>query len=206
MQVAVVEQTLGGTYRAPGEAACLCGMIDLLGRQAGDEVSDETIDDVGCACRDDSLVLVFGVLEITGHAEAVEQVRQVPDEPRVEPTADQRADICAVLGAELGAGCDAGGVMATCLSSQDLASVDVVGDCRLGRQGTCLVYRHIDILSLPCDGSMNQSRHDAHVSEVTARVPGVATARSDRRRIRHIRLVIAAGGHLATSRHVEQIA
>ena len=95
--------------------------------------------------------------------------------------------------------------MATCLSSQDLSPVDVVCDCRLGRQGTCLVYGYVDILPLPRDRSVNQSGHDAHVSEVTAHMPGVAATRSDGRRIRHVRLVIAAGGHLATRRHVEQI-
>ena len=58
----------------------------------------------------------------------------------------------------------------------------------------------------PDDRSVDQSRHDGHVSEMTAHVPGVAATRRDGRRIRHVHLVIAAGGHLATRRHVEQVA
>src|SRR6266851_1243702 len=73
----------------------------------------------------------------------------LPDVSGVEPAPDQRADIAAVLGAELGARRRSGGMMATGLAPQHLSSVDVVGDCRLGRQRASLVDRRIDILALP---------------------------------------------------------
>ena len=38
VQMRIVEQRLRGTHRPPGEAALLGGMVNLLGRQAGDEV------------------------------------------------------------------------------------------------------------------------------------------------------------------------
>ena len=96
--------------------------------------------------------------------------------------------------------------MAACLASQHLAAVDVVGDRRLGRQRAGLVDRRVDILPLPGNRSVDQRGHDGHVGEMTAHVPGVAAAGRDRRRIRHVRLVIAAGGHLAARRHVQQVA
>ena len=97
-------------------------------------------------------------------------------------------------------------MMAAGLTPQHLSAIDVVGDCRLGRQRTRLVDRRVDILPLPRDRSVDQRRHDRHVGEMTAHVPGVAATGSDRRRIRHVRLVIAAGGHLAARRHVQQVA
>ena len=97
-------------------------------------------------------------------------------------------------------------MMAARLASQHLSPVDVVGDCRLGRQRTGLVDRRIDILPLPRDRSVDQRGHDGHVGEMTAHVPGIAATGSDGRRIRHVRLVIAAGGHLAARRHVQQVA
>ncbi len=206
VQVSVLEQRLRGTHRAPGEAAFLRGVVDFLGRQAGNEAGDEIVDDVGRVRRDDRLVLVLGVLQIAGHAVAVQQFRQVLDEPGVQPASHQRADIDAVLGAELGARRGASRMMAARLTLQHLAAVNVVGDRRLGRQRTRLVYRRIDILPAPGDGSVHQCCHDGHVGEVTTHMPGVAATGRDRRRIRHIRLVIAAGGHLAARRHVQQVA
>ena len=62
MQVEVVEERLGRTHRPPGEAAFLGGMVNLLRRQARDEVGDEVIDDVRRVRGDDRRVLVFGSL------------------------------------------------------------------------------------------------------------------------------------------------
>ncbi len=62
------------------------------------------------------------------------------------------------------------------------------------------------MLPLPGNRPVNQSGHDGHVGKVAAHVPGIAAAGSDRRRVRHIGLVIAAGGHLAARRHVQQVA
>jgi len=97
-------------------------------------------------------------------------------------------------------------MMATGLTPHHLAPVDVVGDCGLGRQGTSLVDRRVDVLPLPGNRAVDQCGHDGHVSEMAAHVPGIAAAGSDRRRIGHVGLVIAAGGHLAAGRHMEQIA
>ena len=41
---------------------------------------------------------------------------------------------------------------------------------------------------------------------MAAHVPGIAAARRDRRRVRHVRLVIAGRRHFATRRHVQQVA
>src|SRR6266404_8884610 len=149
MQVDVVKELLRSTHRPPGKAASLGGMVNLLGRQAGNEVGDEIIDYVRCARRNDCRVLVFGVREITSHAVAAQQVCQLPDEFRVQPSRYQRTDVGAVLGAELGTGRRTGCMMATCLTSYHLAPVDVVGDCRLGGKGASLVDRRVDILPLP---------------------------------------------------------
>ena len=105
----------------------------------------------------DRRVLVFGVPEIAGHPIGVQQVRQLADIFGVEPTCDQRADIIAILGAELGARCRVGGMMAARLALQHLSPVNVVGDCRLGRQRAGLVDRRIDILALPGDCAIDES-------------------------------------------------
>ena len=72
----VVEQLLRRADRAPGEAAFLGAVIDLLGRQAGDKTGDQIVDDVRRVGGDDRLVLVFRVAEIAGHAVGVEQIGQ----------------------------------------------------------------------------------------------------------------------------------
>src|SRR5262245_11474561 len=46
VQMTIVEQRLRRTHRSPGEAALLGGMVNLLGRQAGNEVRNEIVDDV----------------------------------------------------------------------------------------------------------------------------------------------------------------
>jgi hypothetical protein len=76
MQVGVIEESLRGSHRAPGEAAFLGSVVDLLCRQAGNEIGDEIIDDVRCVRCNDCL---FRILEIAGHAVGVQQLCQVPD-------------------------------------------------------------------------------------------------------------------------------
>jgi hypothetical protein len=97
-------------------------------------------------------------------------------------------------------------MMAAGLAPEHLAAIDVIRDRRLGRQRTSFVDRRIDILPAPIDRPVHQRRHDRHVGEMTAHVPGVAAARSDRRAIGCIGFVIAAGGHFAACRHVQEIA
>ena len=80
------EEILRRANRAPGEAALLGGVVDLLRRQAGDKVGDQIVNNVRRGRRDYRRVLVFGVPEIAGHAVAVEQVSQLPDISRIEPT------------------------------------------------------------------------------------------------------------------------
>src|ERR1700722_8490109 len=123
MQMWVLEKHLRGSHRPPGEAPLLGSVVDLLCRPAGYKFGDEIIDYMRCIRRDDRLVLVFGVHQITGHAVAVQQLCQVFDEFRVQPTAHKRTDVPTVLGTELGTGCGTGSVMATCLSSQHLAAI-----------------------------------------------------------------------------------
>ena len=59
MQVGVADELLRGTHRPPGEAAFLGSVVNLLCRQAGNEVGDEVIDNVRCIRRDGRRVLVF---------------------------------------------------------------------------------------------------------------------------------------------------
>ena len=148
-QMGIVEEVLRRAHRTPGEAAFLGGVIDFLRRQPGDEIRDHIIDDVRGVRRDDRRVLVFRVLQVAGHAVAVEQVCQFAKVFRVEPTRHQRADIAAVLGAELGARGRSGGMVATGLAAQHLSAIDVVGDRRLGCQCAGLVDRGVDILASP---------------------------------------------------------
>ena len=46
VQVRVVEELLRRADRAPSKAAFLCAVVNLLGRQGGDKVGDEIVDDV----------------------------------------------------------------------------------------------------------------------------------------------------------------
>ena len=103
LQMGIVKQRLRRTHRPPGKPALLGRVINFLRRQAGDEVGEQIVDDMRRVRRDDRRVLIFGVLEIAGHAVTVHQVREVPDVARVQPAGDQRGDVAAVLGAELGA-------------------------------------------------------------------------------------------------------
>src|SRR4029453_11943600 len=105
VEVWVVEELLGSSHRAPGKPAFLRGVVNLLGRQTGDEAADEIVDDVRRIRGDDRRVLVFWVPEIARHAVAVQEVGQLSDVFRVEAAAYQRADIFAVLGTELSARC-----------------------------------------------------------------------------------------------------
>src|SRR6202023_2632851 len=128
------------------------------------------------------------------------------DEFRIQPPRHQRADIGAVLGTELGTGRRSGCVMATCLTSNNLAPVDVVRDCRFGRQRTSLVDRRIDILPLPGNRPVDQRGHYGHVCKMAAYVPSVTATGSDGRRVWHVCLVIATGGHLTARCHVKKVA
>src|SRR5262245_32092958 len=96
-------------------------------------------------------------------------------------------------------------MVASCLASYYLMPVDVVGDCSLGGESTGLVDRDIDILPSPSHRAVDQGSHDGDVGVVTAHVPGIAPTGGNRRGVRRVRLIIAAGGHLATRRHVQQI-
>ena len=53
MQMGIVQQRLRRAHRTPGEAALLGGVVNLLRRQAGDEVGEQIVDDVRCVRRDD---------------------------------------------------------------------------------------------------------------------------------------------------------
>src|SRR5713226_5701986 len=55
-EVGVVKERLRRTHRPPGEAAFLGSVVDLLCRQAGNEVGDEIIDYVRCVRRNDRRV------------------------------------------------------------------------------------------------------------------------------------------------------
>ncbi len=112
MQVGVVEELLRGAHCPPGEAAFLRSVVNLLCRQAGNEIGDEIIDDVRRVRRNDGGVLVLGVLQIARLAVAVQQVCQILDVSGVEPARHQRANVRAVLGTELGAGRRSGRMMA----------------------------------------------------------------------------------------------
>ena len=147
VQMRVVEQRLGRADGPPGEAALLRGVIHLLRRQAGDEIGDQLVDDMRGVGRDHRRVLIFRVLQIAGHPIAVQQVGQFPDVFRIEPTPDQRADIGAVPGAELGARRRAGSVMTARVPLQHLAAIDVIRDRRFGRQRARLMDRRVDILA-----------------------------------------------------------
>ena len=152
----------GRADRAPGEAALLAGVVDFLGRQAGDEAGERLVDDMRCVRRDDRRVLVFRVLQIAGHAITIHQVRQIPDVPGVEAAGNQRSDINAILGPELRPWRRIGRMMAAGLSAQRLAAIDVVGDCGFGGQGTGLVDRCVDKLPASGNGSIDQGSHDRH--------------------------------------------
>ena len=95
-------------------------------------------------------------------------------------------------------------MMTSRLTPHHLSPVDVIGDRRLGRQRASLVDRRVDILPLPGNGSVDQRGHDGRVGEMAGRVPRIAAAGSNRRRIRHVCLVVAAGRHLAARSHVQQ--
>ena len=83
--------------------------------------------------------------------------------------------------------------------------VDVGGDGGLGGEGAGLVDRDIDILPAARDRAVDQGGHDGHVGEVAAHVPGIPPTGGDGRGVRRVHLVIAAGGHLAARRHVQQV-
>src|SRR5437763_4710282 len=109
----VVEQLLRRADRTPGKAAFLGAMIDLLGRQAGDKAGDQTIDDVRGVGGNDRLVLIFRVAQVASHPVGVEQVSQILYVFGIEPAADERADIVAVAGTELGARAGSRGMVTT---------------------------------------------------------------------------------------------
>src|SRR5262249_14837940 len=177
----VVQERLRGTHGPPGKAARLGGMVHLFRWQTGDEVAYQLVDDMVPVRFDHFRILVFGVFEITGHAVAVQQVRQLFDIPGVEPTRDQRRDILTIFAAKLGTGRWTGRVVAPRLASHHFMPVDVVGDSGLGGEGAGLVDRGIDILPAARDRAVYQGGQDGHVGEVTAHVPGIATARGNGR-------------------------
>jgi hypothetical protein len=85
----VVDERFRGTHGPPGKPALLGSMVDLFRRQVGDAVGHQVFDDMVPMCFNHFGVLVFGVFEVTGHAIAVQQVRQVFDVPGIEATRDQ---------------------------------------------------------------------------------------------------------------------
>ena len=91
------------------------------------------------------------------------------------------------------------------LASHHFMPVNVVRDSGFGGEGTGLVYGDIDILPAARDRAVDQGGHDGDVGVVTAHVPGITTTRGDGRGTRRVHLVIAAGGHLAARRHVQQV-
>src|SRR6266705_2852962 len=95
--------------------------------------------------------------------------------------------------------------MAPRLASYYFMPVDIVGYSGLGGESAGLVDRGIDILPATRDRAVDQGGHDGDVGVVTAHVPGIATTGGDGRGTRRVHLVIAAGGHLATRRHVQQV-
>src|SRR5436190_11979183 len=116
----VLEQLLRRADRTPGKAACLGTMIDLLGRQAGDKAGDQTIDDVRGVGVNDRLVLILRVAQVASHPVGVEQVSQFLYVFGIEAAADQRTNVIAVAGTELGARAGSRGVVAAGVSPQHL--------------------------------------------------------------------------------------
>src|SRR5215470_366326 len=122
-EMSVLSQVLGRTHSGPGEAALLRCMIDLLGRQAGDEIRHHLLDDVGCARLDHLLILVFRIVEIGGHAIGAEEGGQLLHVPGIEPTRDERVHVTAVFGTELRAWRRAWCMMTASVTFQSLAAV-----------------------------------------------------------------------------------
>src|SRR5438552_7364974 len=143
----VVEQLLRRADRAPGKAAFLGAVIDLLGGQAGDKAGDQTIDDVRGVGVNYRLVLILRVAQVASHPVGVEQVSQFLYVFGIEAAADQRANVIAVTGTELGARAGSRGMVTTGVTLQHLAAIDVVGDRRFRGQRAGLVDRRIDVLA-----------------------------------------------------------
>src|SRR6516165_5193445 len=115
--MSVIQERLRGPHGSPGKPARLGRMVDLFRWQAGDEVAYQLFDDMVPVRFDHFGILVFGVFEISGHAVAVQQFRQLFDVPGVEPTRDQGRNICAILTTKLGGGSWTGRMVAPRLAS-----------------------------------------------------------------------------------------
>src|SRR5262245_42219842 len=97
-------------------------------------------------------------------------------------------------------------MMTASVTFQSLATVDVVGDRRLGGERAGLVDGGVDVLPLARHRAVHEGSHDRHVGVVATHVPGVTAAGCDWRAAGHVLLVVSARRHFTARSHVHEIA